>query len=180
MKSRPAHNSTRIGDCPSPGKNIDQRLTWSLCCLEVAAHVKFIILRSRSTRSQNASRSAFDRYDNRLVLLICKLNPLTSLDTSTLNGLLLTTWPLNPSASGSHPKGVDAFQPSSGYQPAPPGVTYALLVIFARASTVWRSVKSGTVTSTSDHSSEGSVRSGASQYSGNDVLNPLVLSAWTR
>lgn len=91
MKSRPAHNSTRIGDCPSPGQKHQSAIelgSLSLCHLfrlAFAAHVKFIILRSRSTRPQNASRSAFDRYDNRLVLLICKLKqppPPTLLESS--------------------------------------------------------------------------------------------------
>lgn len=91
MKSRLAHNSTRIGDCPSPHRSaIHLALSLSLYHLfrlEFAAHVKFIILRSRSTRPQNASRSALDRYDNRLVLLICKLNPSPTLSESS-NGCI--------------------------------------------------------------------------------------------
>lgn len=76
MKNLRVHNSTKIRDCPAAKKKSIPSVTCrlnQLFCHEFVSHVEFIILCSRSTRSQNSSRSALDRYNDRLVLLICKL-----------------------------------------------------------------------------------------------------------
>lgn len=75
-KNLRVHNSTKIRDCPAAKKKSIPSVTCrlnQLFCHEFVSHVEFIILCSRSTRSQNSSRSALDRYNDRLVLLICKL-----------------------------------------------------------------------------------------------------------